>query len=114
MGAVAHDAVVVADGAAPSKDIKLVGLVQDAYRHCETVGAQGGGSMCWSPLASLHDGPSVLVSDGIDTEFFVRAHRDRRSAEGADRASAVHGVSCRFSRVRGGNDSSGMKQCPDA
>ena len=38
------DAIVVADGTVPTGDIKLVLLLQEAYRHCKPVGAWGSGA----------------------------------------------------------------------
>ena len=49
-----YDAVVVAAGATDLQDVKLTVLLQEAFRHCKTLGAWG-------------DGKSVLQAAGIDT-----------------------------------------------
>ena len=38
------DAVVVAAGTAPVNDIKLIVLLQEAFRHCKPIGAWGDGT----------------------------------------------------------------------
>ncbi len=52
---VEFDAILVARGTAPSADIKLVVMLQEAYRHCKVVGAWG-------------DGADVLLAAGIPAD----------------------------------------------
>jgi catalase len=55
------DAVAVASGTTPDADIKLVLLLQEAYRHCKPVGAWGDGGAVLAAAAIPADGPGVLV-----------------------------------------------------
>jgi catalase len=64
-----YDAIVVADGTAPSNDIKLVTLLQEAYRHCKPVGAWGTGVAGLELAGIALDGPGVLVSAKVDGAF---------------------------------------------
>ena len=53
------DAVLVAGGTEPSNDIKLVILLQEAYRHCKALGAWGTGTV------ALEDAGLSLTGDGM-------------------------------------------------
>ncbi len=53
------DAVLVAGGTEPSNDIKLVILLQEAYRHCKALGAWGTGTVV------LEDAGLSLTGDGM-------------------------------------------------
>ena|SRR5690242_3268827 len=56
-----YDALVVAAGTTPVRDIKLILLLQEAFRHCKPVAAWGDGT------AGIDlDAPGVLVADGVD------------------------------------------------
>ena len=63
------DAVVVAAGTAPTDDIKLVVLLQEAFRHCKAVGAWGDGTAALAAAGIDLDGPGVLIADNIDKTF---------------------------------------------
>jgi catalase len=64
-----YDALVVADGTAPTNDIKLVTLLQEAYRHCKPIAAWGSGAEVLESAGIPLDGPGVLHSDEIDKAF---------------------------------------------
>jgi catalase len=63
------DALVVADGTTPSRDIKLVVLLQEAFRHCKALAAWGtGAEVLKSARISVRD-PGVEVSESVDKAF---------------------------------------------
>jgi catalase len=64
-----YDAVVVAAGTQPTDDIKLVVLLQEAFRHCKAVAAWGDGTAALVAAGIDLDGPGVLVADGVDKSF---------------------------------------------
>ena len=66
---VEYDAVVVAAGTAPSNDIKLVVLLQEAFRHCKPLGAWGDGTSALEAAGIDVDSPGVLVTEGVDKSF---------------------------------------------
>ncbi len=55
------DAVVVADGVEAGADIKLVLLLQEAYRHCKAVGAWGSGTAILQASSIDLDSPGVVT-----------------------------------------------------
>jgi catalase len=66
---VEFDALVVASGTAPSSDIKLVLLLQEAFRHCKPVGAWGDGTAVLEAAAIGTSDPGVLVGDSVARPF---------------------------------------------
>ena len=64
-----YDAIVVAAGTTPVRDIKLVVLLQEAFRHCKAVGAWGDGTDALTAAGIDLDGPGVLVADSVDKVF---------------------------------------------
>ena len=66
---VEFDAVVVADGTAPTGDIKLVLLLQEAYRHCKPVGAWGSGVDVLAAAGIVADGPGVVTAQSTAKAF---------------------------------------------
>ena len=63
------DALVVADGTTPTGDIKLVVLLQEAFRHRQAIAAWGdGGAVLKSARISSRD-PGVEVAKGVDKAF---------------------------------------------
>jgi catalase len=63
------DALVVADGTTPSRDIKLVVLLQEAFRHCKALAAWGDGTeVLKAARISVRD-PGVSVSENVDKAF---------------------------------------------
>jgi catalase len=63
------DAVVVADGTTPTNDIKLVVLLQEAFRHCKALGSWGTGVEALTGSGIALDGPGILSGDGVDETF---------------------------------------------
>ncbi|HVQ99850.1 MAG TPA: catalase, partial [Mycobacterium sp.] len=64
-----YDALVVADGTTPTNDIKLVLLLQEAYRHCKPIGAWGSGASVLELAGIPHDGAGVLLSTDLNKAF---------------------------------------------
>ncbi len=63
------DAVVVAGGTKPANDLKLVLLLQDAFRHCKPIAAWGDGTAALRAAGIPLDAPGVLVADKMDRKF---------------------------------------------
>jgi catalase len=55
------DAVIIADGTQPDPDLKVVLLLQEAYRHCKVVGAWGTGRAVLDACGIAAEAPGVLV-----------------------------------------------------
>jgi catalase len=66
---VEFDALVVADGVAPSNDIKLVVLLQEAFRHCKAIGAWGTGRAVLEGAGIDLGSPGVLVGTTVAKKF---------------------------------------------
>jgi catalase len=66
---VEYDAVLVAGGTTPSNDIKLVLLLQEAYRHLKTVGAWGDATGILEDAGIAVAGPGVVTADVVDRSF---------------------------------------------
>lgn len=64
-----YDALVVADGTEPNDDIKLVTLLQEAYRHCKPLAAWGSGAALLDFSGIPEDDPGVLLSAAVDSDF---------------------------------------------
>ena len=63
------DALVVAGDTTPSRDIKLVVLLQEAFRHCKALAALGDGAeVLKAARISVRD-PGVELSEGVDKAF---------------------------------------------
>jgi C-terminal domain found in long catalases len=64
-----YDALVVAAGTTPTRDIKLVVLLQEAFRHCKPVAAWDDGTA--APAAAGIDlgAPGVLVAANVGKSF---------------------------------------------
>ncbi|MGI8761120.1 MAG: catalase [Jatrophihabitantaceae bacterium] len=63
------DAVVVAAGTEPSGDIKVVLLLQEAYRHCKALAAWGDGAAILHAAGIPAGGPGVFTGDAVDKSF---------------------------------------------
>ncbi len=63
------DAVVVAGGMAGEPDIKVVLLLQQAYRHCKALGAWGSGLDLLTAAGITKTDPGVLVAEEPDRGF---------------------------------------------
>ena len=64
-----YDALVVAAGTKPTHDIKLVLLLQEAFRHCKALAAWGDGTQALAAAGIELDAPGVLVADGVTKSF---------------------------------------------
>jgi catalase len=63
------DALVVAGDTTPTRDIKLVVLLQEAFRHCKALAAWGDGAeVLKAARISVRD-PGVEVSESVDKAF---------------------------------------------
>ncbi|GAA0610203.1 catalase CatB [Kutzneria viridogrisea] len=62
------DAVLVAGGTVPTRDIKLVLLLQEAFRHLKPIGTWGDGEILLEAGIDL-DAPGVLVAGAVDRAF---------------------------------------------
>jgi catalase len=60
---------VIAAGTAPTRDIKLIVLLQEAFRHCKAVGAWGDETAILEAAGIGLDTPGVLVADGVGKSF---------------------------------------------
>jgi catalase len=92
------DAVVVADGTTAGADIKLVVLLQEAFRHCKALGAWGDGAAVLKTARIPAKGPGVEVAKAADKAFaaaLAKALGVHRAWERAPKvmASAVPPVS---------------------
>ncbi|MEP7022263.1 MAG: catalase [Actinomycetota bacterium] len=63
------DAIIVAAGTEPAGDIKLVLLLQEAYRHCKTVGAWGDGAAVLEMAQIPVESPGVLAGGSVAKAF---------------------------------------------
>jgi catalase len=63
------DALVIAAGTTPTRDIKLAVLLQEAFRHCKAMGAWGDGTAVLEAAGIGLDSPGVIVADGVDKSF---------------------------------------------
>ncbi|MBA3248832.1 MAG: catalase [Geodermatophilaceae bacterium] len=76
------DAVVVAGGTTPTNDIKLVILLQEAFRHSKAMGAWGDGAAILAAAGITSDAPGVLLGDTVVKRFSA----DLMAAVGLHRA----------------------------
>jgi catalase len=59
------DAVLIADGTAGLRDVKLSVLLQEAFRHCKALGAWGDGAQVLLDAGIDTAAPGVLVADNV-------------------------------------------------
>ncbi|OAK51141.1 catalase [Rhodococcoides kyotonense] len=85
------DAFVVAGGTAPSNDIKLVLLLQEAFRHCKAVGAWGDGVATLEAAGVTDGGPGVVTEDSPGDSFGDALFDAMGLHRAWDRAAAVMG-----------------------
>ena len=74
------DALVVSDGTAPNEDVKLVVMLQEAYRHCKAIGAWGSGAANLESVQIAADAPRRSDRCIGGQEFRRRSHRGCRNA----------------------------------
>jgi catalase len=88
------DALVVAGGTTPTADIKLVVLLQEAFRHCKVLAAWGDGDAILHAAGITSGAPGIEIAETVDTAFTAKLaaglglHRAWARA-GAVMASAV-------------------------
>ena len=63
------DALVVAGGTTPTGDIKLVVLLQEAFRHCKAIAAWGDGAAVLKAARISGKDPGVAVAEDVDKAF---------------------------------------------
>ena len=63
------DALVVAGDTTPTRDIKLVVLLQEAFRHCKALAAWGDGAEVLKAARISARDPGVEVSESVDKAF---------------------------------------------
>jgi catalase len=63
------DAVIVSGGTTVSDDIKLVVLLQEAFRHCKPLGAWGSGAAQLEAATIDLESPGVLLGGDVDKAF---------------------------------------------
>jgi catalase len=63
------DAVIVAADTTPSADIKLILLLQEAYRHCKAIAAWGDATALLEAAGIPSDGPGVTVAETAGKRF---------------------------------------------
>jgi catalase len=66
---VEFDALVIADGTTPTGDIKLTLLLQEAFRHCKTLGAWGDGTVILEAAGITLANPGVVTADTAAKAF---------------------------------------------
>jgi catalase len=66
------DALVVAGGTTPSHDIKLIVLLQEAFRHCKALAAWGDGAEVLKAARISVREPGVDVSESVDKAFTAK------------------------------------------
>jgi catalase len=66
---VEFDALVVAGGTAPAADIKLVLLLQEAFRHCKAIAAWGDGTAVLAAAGIPADSPGVVAGKTMAKAF---------------------------------------------
>jgi catalase len=66
---VEFDAILVADGTTPTNDIKLVLLLQEAFRHCKGMGAWGTGAAILEAAGIAADSPGVSTAKSVTKSF---------------------------------------------
>lgn len=63
------DAVLISAGTTPTADIKLVVLLQEAFRHCKPLGAWGDGVSLLDAASIARDAPGVQLASEADKAF---------------------------------------------
>jgi catalase len=66
---VEFDALVIADGTSPASDIKLVLLVQEAFRHCKAVAAWGDATAVLEAAGIALDSLGVITGGSVAKAF---------------------------------------------
>jgi catalase len=83
------DSLLVADGTTPTGDIKLVVMLQEAFRHCKALGAWGDGSAILESAGIELASPGVLAAASADKAFIDGLTAALGLHRAWDRADAV-------------------------
>jgi catalase len=83
------DAIVVAAGTKPAPDIKLVVLLQEAFRHCKAIAAWGDGTAVLKAARIPVKGPGIAVAEDVDKTFTATLATSLGLHRAWDRAAKV-------------------------
>jgi catalase len=83
------DAIVIADGVLPTNDIKLVIMLQEAFRHCKALGAWGSGTTILQNADILPTEPGVITGSTVSRAFTQNLVTALGLHRAWDRAAAV-------------------------
>ena len=83
------DALVVAGGTTPTADIKLVVLLQEAFRHCKVLAAWGDGDAILHAAGITPGDPGIEIAETVDTAFTAKLAAGLGLHRAWDRAGAV-------------------------
>jgi catalase len=83
------DALVVAGGTTPTTDIKLVVLLQEAFRHCKVIAAWGDGVAILHAAGITLADPGIEIADAVDTAFTANLAAGLGRHRAWDRAATV-------------------------
>jgi catalase len=61
-----YDALLIGDGTAGLRDVKLTVLLQEAFRHCKPLGAWGDGAQVLRYAGIDTDAPGILLTEQVD------------------------------------------------
>ena len=106
------DAVLIADGTAGLRDVKLSVLLQEAFRHCKALGAWGDGSQVLLDAGIDTAAPGVLLADSSGenlTSGLIAALGMHRVWERAAVVMATEASRCLASRALLGRDGDSVR-----
>ena len=83
------DALVVAGGTTASTDIKLVVLLQEAFRHCKVLAAWGDGVAILRAAGITPKDPGIEIADRVDAAFTTALAAGLGLHRAWDRAATV-------------------------
>ena len=83
------DALVVAGGTTASADIKLVVLLQEAFRHCKILAAWGDGVAILHAAGITPKDPGIEIADTVDAAFTAKLAAGLGLHRAWDRAATV-------------------------
>ncbi|MDT5178551.1 MAG: catalase [Mycobacterium sp.] len=83
------DALVVAGATTASTDIKLVVMLQEAFRHCKTIAAWGDGTSVLKAARIPLRGPGIMVADDAGKDFTMELAAELGMHRAWDRAAKV-------------------------
>jgi catalase len=66
---VEFDTILIADGVTPTSDIKLMILLQEAFRHCKALGAWGKGEGILTAAGIDTNGPGIVLGTAVAKKF---------------------------------------------